>query len=92
MNNTITAASQSNISKFQPDAKWQRRSRLVKWSGYAALGFGTVCGVTGFKTVKFPHKHTVHKYSAYLAGITSFLHLGFIKGLDRIFDKKETAT
>lgn len=61
--------------------------RLVSDSGYAALGFGTVCGITGMRKVKFPHKMKVHKYSAYLAGITSFLHFGFVKGLDKIFNK-----
>ena len=35
------------------------------------------------KKVKFPHKMKVHKISAYLAGITSFLHFGFVKGLDK---------
>ncbi len=55
----------------------------VSWSGYAALGFGTICGATGFKKVKFPHKRNIHKVSAYLAGITSFLHFGFVKGLDK---------
>lgn len=84
MNNTITPTPYIP----RPDAK--RHYRLVNWSGYAALGFGTVCGITGLKKTKLPKKHTVHKYSAYLTGITSFLHLGFIKGLDRIFDKKET--
>lgn len=70
------------------DPKRQQHKAFVKWSGYAALGLGTACGATGFKKVKIPHKHTIHKYSAYLAGVTSFLHFGFVKGLDRIFDKK----
>ena len=47
-----------------------------------------VCGITGMRKVRFPYKMKVHKYSAYLAGITSFLHFGFIKGLDKIFTKK----
>ena len=64
-------------------SKHSLRHRLVSDSGYAALGFGTVCGITGMRKVKFPYK-----YSAYLAGITSFLHFGFIKGLDKIFTKK----
>lgn len=68
-------------------SKHSLRHRLVSDSGYAALGFGTVCGITGMRKVKFPYKMKVHKYSAYLAGITSFLHFGFIKGLDKIFTK-----
>ncbi len=62
---------------------WQRHKKFVDWSGYGALGFGTICGVTAFKKVKIPQKRNIHKYSAYLAGITSFLHLGFVKGLDK---------
>lgn len=81
MNNTITSAPKP--------VNWQRRKQLVNWSGYAALGFGTLCGATGFTKVKIPQKRIIHKYSAYLAGITSFLHLGFIKGLDRIFEKRQ---
>lgn len=77
-------------SKPMNSKKWNVHRHLVSDTGYAALGFGTVCGITGMKKVKFPYKMKVHKYSAYLAGITSFLHFGFIKGLDRIFDKKET--
>lgn len=69
--------------------KWNLRRHLVSDTGYAALGFGTVCGITGMKKVKFPHKMQVHKYSAYLTGITSLLHFGFIKGLDRIFTKPD---
>lgn len=68
--------------------KWNLRRHLISDTGYAALGFGTVCGITGMKKVRFPHKMEVHKYCAYLAGITSVLHFGFIKGWDRIFDKK----
>lgn len=63
--------------------KWTLHRHLVCDTGYAALGFGTVCGITGMKKIKFPHKMKVHKFSAYLAGITSFLHFGFVKGLDR---------
>lgn len=87
MNNTITPE-QTVPQNFASDPKRQRHKAFVKWSGYAALGFGTVCGATGFRQVKIPHKRAIHKYSAYLAGITSFLHFGFAEGLDRIFDKK----
>ncbi len=82
MNNTITPVTPKTNNN------WQRHKKFVNYSGYAAIGFGTICGATGFKKVKFPHKHAVHKYSAYLAGITSFLHWGFVKGLDKIFEKR----
>lgn len=80
------------VQTIQPQIKGKNKRslkhRLVSDSGYAALGFGTVCGITGMRKVKFPYKMKVHKYSPYLAGITSFLHFGFIKGLDKIFTKK----
>lgn len=70
-------------TKQNTTVNWQQRKKLVSWSGYAALGFGTICGATGFKKVKIPQKRNIHKVSAYLAGITSFLHFGFVKGLDK---------
>lgn len=88
MNNTIAVTQNPQSQKFQPDAKWKTRKRLVSWSGYAALGAGTVCGITGFRKVKIPHKHAIHKGSAYIAGIASFLHFGFCKGLSEIFTQK----
>lgn len=81
MNNTITATPKQ--------INWQRRKQLVSWSGYAALGLGTVCGLTGLKSIKVPQKRNIHKISAYLAGITSFLHLGYVKGWDNIFNKNK---
>lgn len=81
MNNTI--------QPVQKPVNWKRRKQLVDWSGYIALGAGTICGATGFKSVKIPQKRNIHKYSAYLAGVTSFLHLGFVKGWDRIFTKND---
>lgn len=64
-----------------------KHKKLVSATGYAAMGFGTICGVTGLKSVKFPHKMNVHKYSAWLAAFSTVLHLGITKGFDRIFNK-----
>lgn len=86
MENTITPIPATQIRSIKPH---QRQKNLVSWSGYAALGFGTICGATGLKKVKIPQKRNIHKYSAYLAGITSFLHFGFIKGLDKILEKRQ---
>lgn len=86
MDNTITPVT---TSQPRTTINRQRHKNFVSWSGYAALGFGTICGATGFRKVKIPQKRNIHKYSAYLAGITSFLHFGFAKGLDRIFEKKQ---
>ncbi len=79
MDNTITAAPKT--------INWQKRKQLVSWSGYAAIGLGTLCGVTGI--VKVPQKRNIHKISAYLTGITAFIHLGFAKGWDKIFSKNK---
>lgn len=81
MDNTITTAPKP--------INWQRRKQLVSWSGYSAIGLGTISGITGFKNIKIPQKRNIHRYSAYLAGIITFLHLGFAKGWDRIFSKNK---
>ncbi len=65
----------------QNDNKQNIHKRLVSDTGYAAVGFGTVCGVTGLKSVKFNNKIKVHKCSALLAAISAALHFGFTKGL-----------
>ncbi len=71
------------------DKKWQIHKKLVSSTGYAAMGFGTVCGLTGLNNVKFKNKMKVHKYSAYLAGLFTFLHFGIAKGLDKFLYKSE---
>ncbi len=85
MLNTIVP---KQTTQQQTKNQWNLHRHLVSDTGYAALGFGTICGITGLKKVKIPNKIKIHKYSAYLAGITSFLHFGFIKGLDKIFTRK----
>lgn len=55
------------------------RKKIVSYSGYTAMGFGTVCGVTAMKSVKFPNKMKVHKYSAYLAGLSTLVHFIAVK-------------
>ncbi len=79
----MAAVTPIQTSKQNTKENWQRRKKLVSWSGYAALGFGTICGATGIKKVRIPQKRNIHKISAYLAGITSFLHFGFAEGIDR---------
>lgn len=77
----------SPSSVVQNDNKRKLHKKLVSYTGYTAMGFGTVCGVTGMKSVKFANKMTVHKVSAYLAAVSTVLHLGFVKGLDKLFNK-----
>lgn len=64
------------------------RKNLVSKIGYAAAGFGTICAITGLKQVKFAHKMKVHKVSAILAGIATAMHIGIIKGYNKIFQNK----
>lgn len=70
------------ISGVQTQSKYNRY-KLIRDSGYVAIGAGTLCGVTGFRKVRFPFKPRVHKYCAYIAAISSFLHLGAIKNWDK---------
>lgn len=72
----------------QNDNKRKLHKKLVSNTGYAAMGFGTVCGITGMKSLKFANKMTVHKVSAYLAGIATVMHFAIAKGLDKLFQKK----
>lgn len=69
--NFSSAAQTQNTKNF--------RKNFVSISGYAAVGFGTVCGVTGLKNVKFRNKMKIHKYSAYLAALSTFLHIAVIE-------------
>ena len=70
------------------------RRQIIRDSGYAAIGAGTLCGITGFKQVKFANKMKIHKYSAYLAALTTFIHLASIKLWDKklftLFSNKNT--
>ncbi len=79
----------SMAGKQNNPRKTNMRYLNIKYSGYAALTLGSVCGITGLSGVRFPHKMKVHKYSAYLAGITSLWHLGAIKQWDKIFSKNK---
>lgn len=72
----------NSVTSGQTQSKYGRR-QIIRDSGYTALGAGTLCGITGFKQIKLPCKRKVHKYSAYIAAITSFLHLGAIKRWDK---------
>lgn len=78
MINPVTPTPQNNRIKHK---------KLVSGTGYVAMGFGTVCGITGMRSIKFANKMTVHKASAYLVAISTALHLGFVKGLDKFFNK-----
>lgn len=82
MINSITAT-----NSIPPQNKNKTHKKLVSSTGYVAIGFGTVCGITGMKSVKFSNKMAVHKVSAYLVAISTALHLGFVKGLDKFFNK-----
>lgn len=73
----------------QNDNKRKLHKKLVSNTGYAAMGFGTVCGITGMKSLKFANKMTVHKVSAYLAGIATVMHFAIAKGLDKLFQKNK---
>lgn len=77
----------SPSSVVQNDNKRKLHKKLVSYTGYTAMGFGTVCWVTGMKSVKFANKMTVHKISAYLAGIATVTHFAIAKGLDKLFQK-----
>lgn len=73
----------------QNDNKRKLHKKLVSNTGYAAMGFGTVCGITGMKSLRFANKMTVHKVSAYLAGIATVMHFAIAKGLDKLFPKNK---
>jgi len=72
----------SAVNLAQPKAKYGRR-QIVRDSGYTAIAAGTLCGITGLKSVKFHHKMKVHKYSAYIALAASLLHWGAVKMWDK---------
>ena len=82
MINSVSSLNQNNFQK-----KSNYRHKLVSYSGYAAMGFGTITGVSGFKSVKFPGKMKVHKISAWMAAISTFVHFAVIKRVDKIFQK-----
>lgn len=72
----------------QNDNRRKLHKKLVSVTGYTAAGLGTICGVTGLKSVKFSNKMKVHKYSAWLAAVSTALHIGIAEGLDKFFYKK----
>lgn len=72
----------------QSDSRRKIHRRLVSDTGYAAMGFGTLCGIAGFKKVKIPNRIKFHKISAYIAAGFTALHFAFVKGLDKLFYKK----
>ncbi len=78
---TSTKPTEQNVQR-------QIHKKLVSSTGYAAVGLGTVCGVTGLKNIKFKNKMKIHKYTAFLAAAFTFLHLGIAKGLDKLFYKE----
>lgn len=88
MLNTINISWSTQQYKYPENPKRKQHKNWVSGTGYAAMGFGTVTGLTGFKKVKFKNKMKVHKYSAYLAGASVLLHLGIVKGLDKLFARK----
>ena len=59
------------------------RRQVIRDSGYTAVGAGTLCGITGFRQVKIPHKMKIHKYSAYIAAAATLLHWGSAKRWDK---------
>ena len=73
----------------QNDNQRKLHQKLVSYRGYTRMGCGTVCGVIGMKSVKFANKTTVHKISAYLAGIATVTHFAIAKGLDKLFPKNK---
>ena len=79
------------INPIGTDALGQKNSRqklhknLVNGTGYAATGFGTLCGITGLKSIKFANKIRIHSLSAWLAAISTVLHIGVIKEFDRFY-------
>lgn len=75
----ISAVTTNNIQK-----KSNARYKNIKYSGYIALGSIGVCGLTGIKQVKFPHKMKLHKISALVTAVSSLWHLGAIKRWDKI--------
>lgn len=89
MLNTVNISWTTQQYKIPDDKKRKQHKNWVSTTGYAAVGLGTAAGITGLKKVKFKHKMKVHKYSAYLAGISALLHLGIVKGLDKLFTKKD---
>ncbi len=78
----------TQVSFQKNDNRWKVHKNLVSGTGYAAAAFGTVCGVTGLKSVKFSNKMKVHKYSAWLAAVSTFLHIGIAEGLRKFLYKK----
>ncbi len=72
----------------QNNNKRNTKKNLVTQTGYAAAGFGTICAITGLKQVKFTNKMKIHRLSAILAGISTAMHIGIIKGYNKIFQNK----
>ena len=72
----------SSVTSTPTQSKYGRR-QFIRDSGYTAVATGTICGITGFRQIRFPHKMKVHKYSAYIAAITTFLHWGAAKRWDK---------
>lgn len=70
------------VSSYSMQNRYGRR-QIIRDSGYVAITAGALCGLTGLRKFRFPHKMTVHKNSAYIAIAASFLHLGAIKNWDK---------
>lgn len=79
----MSVPSVSNVSLNSKTNNVQRKFNYVKYSGYAALGFGIASGVaaSSFKKIK------VHKYLAYAAGILAVVHTALIEM--RRFNQKD---
>ena len=72
----------------QNNTKYNIHKKLVADTGYAATGFGTICGITGLKCVNFSNKMKIHKYSAWLAAASTAMHIAVVKGMDKFLNKK----
>ncbi|MBR6099496.1 hypothetical protein IKP85_07090 [bacterium] len=71
----------------QKPSKSNVRYQHIRYSGYVALGSIGACALTGMKSVNFPHKMRVHKYSAILTAVSSLWHFGAIKRWDKVFNR-----
>jgi len=72
------------VTTFTQSPKSNARYKNIKYSGYIALTGIGICGLTGIKQVKIPHKMKLHKYAAIITAISGLWHLGAIKRWDKI--------
>ena len=90
MFNTINPYIMELPKTNNPNTHSKTHKRLVSYTGYASMGFGVLCGLSGLKSVKLKNKMKIHKTNACLTAIFTALHFSFVKGLDKLFCKQNS--